>query len=106
MQHNGNEGSEGLIRVNSQCADIEDWDDKAFPLQIERVDGSPQAFTTLTTEDADLLVALLTKPLRLVKDDGSIICGPPITDDSEGLKTLAAWLKGASASVKIRRKQG
>lgn len=92
-----------IHNVNTQCADIEDWDDKAFPLQIERVDGTPQTFATLSIDDADLLYALLAKPLKIVSSDGSIVCSPPLQDDSPGLKELASWLKGASASVKSRR---
>lgn len=97
------EGNIVVENVNVQTADVEDWDDKAYPLQIERVDGKPQTFNTLSVDDAELLHALITKPLKIVAADGAIVCSPPLCLDSPGLKDFAAWLLGASTSVRSRR---
>ncbi len=98
-----NEGAK-LININSQCADIENWDDKAFPLMIERAvpDALKPMFTTLSVESADILVALLSKPLTILLPTG-LTKFPAITDDHPDLAPLVDWLRGASASVKSRR---
>lgn len=92
-----------IININSQCADIENWDEKAFPLMIERADGGEGGpFTTLSIHSADLLVALMTKRLRLATPNGVMEC-PPCIEDHPDMIPFVQWLKGASASVKSRR---
>ena len=97
---------QGSVRnLNSQCADLEDWDSNAFPLMIERsnpADGVENPFTTLTLESADTVVALLTKQLKLVTERRVIIC-PPVVQDHPDLAPLVEWLKAATASQRSRR---
>lgn len=105
MQSDGNNAAEDLVlnHTNKQCEDVEDWRNKAFPLMIEDVDGgAPFPFTTLTVDDAKLLVNLLTKPLRLLTEKG-VIMSPPITDDSPALAMLARWAKAASTQIESLR---
>ena len=116
MQSNGNSNQQAIpevpkvpktaerMMINEQCADIEDWDDKAFPLMIERAvpDAYTPLFTTLSVTSADLLVALLTKRMTLVTPAG-VVEFDPIVEDNPDLAPLITWLKAASASVKSRR---
>lgn len=93
------------LNVNSQTAELENWDENAFPLMIERSDpedGIQNFFTTLNLETAETIHALLTKSLRLVTESGIIIC-PPVIADHPDAEPLAEWLRVAVAAQKARR---
>lgn len=95
------------IEINEQCADIENWDERAFPLMIEPAvphpPGVTNPFTTLSVETCETLVALLTKPLNLMTASGNVVKCGPVTEDHPDVAPLVAWLRGASASLRSRR---
>lgn len=92
--------------VNQQCADVENWDDKAFPLMIEPLlptNAEPE-FTTLSLESAETLLALLTKRLTFVVPAG-VFESPPVVEAHPDIAPLAQWLRAAAASLRSRRSQ-
>lgn len=95
------------INVNSECADIENWDDKAFPLMIEPLvplpPGQEAPFTVLSVEACETIYALLTNELRLINKNGQLVQCDPVVKSFPEVERLTLWLKGASASLRSRR---
>lgn len=84
-------------RVNEQSTDVVDWSKNCVPIGLMAHDGSPTPWEGASVTDLKILINLLDKPLTLLMGDGSLTKFPPMTAESEFLRKLIAFAKGAVA---------
>ncbi len=92
-------------RVNEQNADTVDWSQNFLPIGLKPHDGSATPWEGASVTDLKILITLLDKPLTIMLAEG-LTKFPPMTAESEFLRKLVAFAKGAvaySASEESRR---
>jgi hypothetical protein len=81
---------------NEQCLDLLNWEEACLSIGVPRADGQNTPWEEGNEEDYKLLANLLTKPLKIISADGSIISSPALSEGSPFLRKLGRFAQSAA----------